>query len=206
MTAGPGLRFKPVVEVEVANALLSLRLGQRLVGQSPEHAAGDPGPYFDAVQPRLAFDLRSPSVRILDLIDRMDHLASGEQLPVVISPSHPFNEHFDSPLDLDRILHVTESRPQVQSGPLQTFMGHSNIQTTFDIYGHLLPGSREEVRLLMDEYLEKEARNAGAQTPEKLAHLAHRPNSDHLGDPSTQHLGGASFRIDKPDERKTPRS
>jgi hypothetical protein len=62
---------------------------------------------------------------------------------------------------------------------LQTFMGHSHIQTTFDIYGHLLPGSREEVRLLMDEYLAQEARNAGAQTPQKLAHLAHRPDVGH---------------------------
>jgi hypothetical protein len=24
-------------------------------------------------------------------------------------------------------------------------MGHSKIQTTFDVYGHLLPGSRDEV-------------------------------------------------------------
>jgi integrase len=89
---------------------------------------------------------------------------------------------------------------------LQTFMGHSHIQTTFDIYGHLLPGSREEVRLLMDEYLAQEARNAGAQTPQKLAHLAHRPNLGHFGNPSTQHDGGASSRRGKPDQRKTPRS
>lgn len=36
---------------------------------------------------------------------------------------------------------------------VQTFMGHSKIQTTFDIYGHLLPGSRDEVRERMDSYL-----------------------------------------------------
>jgi integrase len=36
---------------------------------------------------------------------------------------------------------------------IQTFMGHSKIQTTFDIYGHLLPGSFEEVRERMDAYL-----------------------------------------------------
>jgi integrase len=36
---------------------------------------------------------------------------------------------------------------------IQSFMGHSKIQTTFDVYGHLLPGSRDEVRERMDAYL-----------------------------------------------------
>lgn len=36
---------------------------------------------------------------------------------------------------------------------IQTFMGHSKIQTTFDIYGHLLPGSHDEVREQTDAYL-----------------------------------------------------
>ena len=36
---------------------------------------------------------------------------------------------------------------------IQEFMGHSKIQTTFDVYGHLLPGSRDEVRRRMDAYL-----------------------------------------------------
>ena len=36
---------------------------------------------------------------------------------------------------------------------IQTFMGHSKIQTTFDIYGHLLPGSHDEVRERMNAYL-----------------------------------------------------
>ncbi|MBW8059161.1 MAG: site-specific integrase [Solirubrobacterales bacterium] len=36
---------------------------------------------------------------------------------------------------------------------IQTFMGHSKIQTTFDIYGHLLPGSHDDVRERMDAYL-----------------------------------------------------
>ena len=37
---------------------------------------------------------------------------------------------------------------------VQEFMGHSKIQTTFDVYGHLFPGSRDEVRERMDAYLE----------------------------------------------------
>jgi len=36
---------------------------------------------------------------------------------------------------------------------IQQFMGHSKIQTTFDVYGHLLPGSHDEVRKRMDAYL-----------------------------------------------------
>ena len=36
---------------------------------------------------------------------------------------------------------------------IQQFMGHSKIQTTFDVYGHLLPGSHDEVRERMDLYL-----------------------------------------------------
>lgn len=36
---------------------------------------------------------------------------------------------------------------------IQQFMGHSKIQTTFDVYGHLLPGSHDEVRHRMDAYL-----------------------------------------------------
>ena len=36
---------------------------------------------------------------------------------------------------------------------VQEFMGHSKIQTTFDVYGHLFPGSHDEVRARMDTYL-----------------------------------------------------
>jgi len=36
---------------------------------------------------------------------------------------------------------------------IQEVMGHSKIQTTFDIYGHLLPGSHGEMRVRMDAYL-----------------------------------------------------
>lgn len=36
---------------------------------------------------------------------------------------------------------------------IQEFMGHSKIHTTFDVYGHLLPGSHDAVRVRMDAYL-----------------------------------------------------
>ncbi len=35
-------------------------------------------------------------------------------------------------------------------------MGHSTITMTFDLYGHLFPGSRDEARARMDAYLEAE--------------------------------------------------
>jgi integrase len=38
---------------------------------------------------------------------------------------------------------------------LQTYMGHSSIQVTYDIYGHLFPGSEAEAAALLDKYLSK---------------------------------------------------
>jgi integrase len=40
---------------------------------------------------------------------------------------------------------------------IQLVMGHSKIQTTFDVYGHLLPGSHDDVRARMDSYLAESA-------------------------------------------------
>lgn len=37
---------------------------------------------------------------------------------------------------------------------IQEFMGHSTIQMTFDVYGHLMPGKRDEVREQLDAYLD----------------------------------------------------
>lgn len=45
-------------------------------------------------------------------------------------------------------------------------MGHSKIQTTFDVYGHLLPGSYDDVRARMDAYL---ASSGEAQKAEAVA-------------------------------------
>jgi integrase len=36
---------------------------------------------------------------------------------------------------------------------IQEFMGHSTIEMTFDRYGHLMPGSRDEARASVDAYL-----------------------------------------------------
>jgi integrase len=40
--------------------------------------------------------------------------------------------------------------------PLQTYMGHSSITTTFDLYGHLMPGSLREDAARLDAFLARE--------------------------------------------------
>jgi integrase len=50
---------------------------------------------------------------------------------------------------------------------LSEFLGHSSITTTFDRYGHLLPGSLSEAATLLDAFLEREcAKVARKSTPD----------------------------------------
>ena len=44
----------------------------------------------------------------------------------------------------------------VNAKALPAYMGHSSIKVTFDLYGHLFPGSRDEARARMDAYLDAE--------------------------------------------------
>jgi integrase len=51
----------------------------------------------------------------------------------------------------------------VNAKALATYMGHSSIKVTFDLYGHLLPGAESEAAQLLGAYLERadtEARKA----------------------------------------------
>ncbi|HEX4305308.1 MAG TPA: site-specific integrase [Solirubrobacterales bacterium] len=48
----------------------------------------------------------------------------------------------------------------VNAKAIQTFMGHATIQMTFDQYGHLMPGSRDQARELVDAYLDAAIREA----------------------------------------------
>ena len=41
----------------------------------------------------------------------------------------------------------------VNAKSLSTYMGHANIATTFDLYGHLMPGNENEAAALLDAYL-----------------------------------------------------
>ena len=58
----------------------------------------------------------------------------------------------------------------VNAKALSTFMGHSKIAVTLDLYGHLMPGSEGEAAELLDAYLiaqreraEEAARAAGSE-------------------------------------------
>jgi integrase len=53
----------------------------------------------------------------------------------------------------------------VNAKALSTFMGHANISITFDLYGHLFPGSEAQAADLLDNYLARAADGStGAQT------------------------------------------
>jgi integrase len=45
----------------------------------------------------------------------------------------------------------------VNAKPLSTFMGHSNISMTLDLYGHLMPGAEDEAAGLLDAYMRASA-------------------------------------------------
>jgi integrase len=42
----------------------------------------------------------------------------------------------------------------VNAKALSVFMGHSSIKVTFDLYGHLMPGTESEAAALLDSYLD----------------------------------------------------
>jgi len=41
----------------------------------------------------------------------------------------------------------------VTAKALSAFMGHSSINVTFDLYGHLMPGAEAEAAALLDSYI-----------------------------------------------------
>jgi integrase len=43
----------------------------------------------------------------------------------------------------------------VNAKAITTYLGHTSIQTTFDLYGHLMPGNEDEAVALVDAYLER---------------------------------------------------
>jgi integrase len=43
----------------------------------------------------------------------------------------------------------------VNAKAITAYLGHASIQTTFDLYGHLMPGNEEEAVALVDAYLER---------------------------------------------------
>jgi integrase len=45
----------------------------------------------------------------------------------------------------------------VNAKALSIYMGHASITTTFDLYGHLMPGNEDDAAGLLDAYLERAA-------------------------------------------------
>jgi integrase len=43
----------------------------------------------------------------------------------------------------------------VNAKALSVFMGHSSIKATFDLYGHLMPGTEAEAAALLDAFLDR---------------------------------------------------
>jgi hypothetical protein len=39
-------------------------------------------------------------------------------------------------------------------------MGHATIKTTFDLYGHMMPGNENEAAALLDAYLSRASEQA----------------------------------------------
>jgi integrase len=53
----------------------------------------------------------------------------------------------------------------VNAKAVTAYLGHASIQTTFDLYGHLMPGNEDEAVALVDAYLER------ASTAGRLAQI-----------------------------------
>jgi integrase len=47
------------------------------------------------------------------------------------------------------------SRSRSRAKAITAYLGHASIQTTFDLYGHLMPGNEDEAVALVDAYLER---------------------------------------------------
>src|SRR4051812_35061751 len=86
------------------------------MGYRPDHLPALAGAHLDAIGTRLALDLGAPCLRIVDVIDRSNYVSPCKQLPVVVPPAHPFDEPFNAPLDLDRILHGIDPTLGTQFG------------------------------------------------------------------------------------------
>ncbi len=57
----------------------------------------------------------------------------------------------------------------VNAKAITAYLGHASIQTTFDLYGHLMPGNEDEAVALVDAYLE---RSDTARRIDRVSHPA----------------------------------
>jgi hypothetical protein len=74
----------------------------------------------------------------------------------------------EAPLEAERrpvAASSVESLERVNAKAVSAYLGHASIQTTFDLYGHLIPGNEDEAVALVDAYLER------ATTARRIAQL-----------------------------------
>jgi integrase len=57
----------------------------------------------------------------------------------------------------------------VNAKALSSYMGHSSITVTFDLYGHLMPGAEAQAAALLDTYLSAEGERAEEQARAAVA-------------------------------------
>jgi integrase len=57
----------------------------------------------------------------------------------------------------------------VNAKAITAYLGHASIQTTFDLYGHLMPGNEDEAVALVDAYLHR------SNTEQRLAKIGDMP-------------------------------
>ena len=63
-----------------------------------------------------------------------------------------------NPIGLHECRHTFASlliAASVNAKAITAYLGHASIQTTFDLYGHLMPGNEDEAVALVDAYLER---------------------------------------------------
>jgi integrase len=51
----------------------------------------------------------------------------------------------------------------VNAKALSAFMGHSSIKVTFDLYGHLMPGTETEAAALLDRFIASQIADAATE-------------------------------------------
>lgn len=69
----------------------------------------------------------------------------------------------------------------VNAKALSAFMGHSSIKVTFDLYGHLMPGTQAEAAVLLDVYLGAQL-ETGERTARRLTDVGETMSRSHLDD------------------------
>jgi len=92
---------------------------------------------------------------------------------------HPLIVSMTATLSFDlRVLPQLMIAAGVNPKALSEFMGHATISITFDLYGHLMPGAREEAAGLLDAFLaraaeaETDATTAPGTAPQAAPHSA----------------------------------